>query len=95
VVILAKSKSRSARWSETAGNAREAYDLLAAALDELKGIQEEFADWQTNLPENLAGSALGEKLDAVVNIDFDVLGDVETALDEAEGAELPLGFGRD
>lgn len=98
--------SRPVRWANAVGAARTALDALLAARDaldaELEGlrdIQQEFSDWRDNLPEGLAQSALGEKLDAVCDIDLEPSsGDLdayETAVDEAEGADLPLGFGRD
>jgi len=70
-------------------------DNLSDAMEQLKEVQSEYADWQGNLPENLASSALAEKLDAVVDLDFDCLGDIESVIDEAEAIDLPLGFGRD
>ena len=80
-----KPKSRTQRWSEAASAA-------VSALEELQSIQEEFEEWKDNLPENLQQSALGEKLETVCGIDL------TSALDsvqEAESADLPLGFGRD
>jgi len=56
----------------------DAASAASAALEELIEVQQE--------------SALGEKLDAVCDIDL------QSALDtvqEAESADLPLGFGRD
>lgn len=78
-------KSRVARWSEAAGNA-------VLALEELLSMQSEFEEWRDNLPENLQQSALGEKLDTVCDIDLQGALD---AAQEAESADLPLGFGRD
>lgn len=77
--------SRATRWADAASRA-------VSALEELQEIQSEFEDWKGNLPENLASSPLGEKLDAVCDLD------ISSALDtaqEAESADLPLGFGRD
>jgi hypothetical protein len=82
---------------------RGAADDLASSLSELNDIRSEYEDWRDNLPENLADSALGEKLNTVVDLDIESAAndpldnwqDVETILDEAEGADLPLGFGRD
>ena len=54
------------------------------AIDTLRALQEEYQEWLDNLPENLQGSPLAEKLEAVCALD----------LDELE-VELPLGFGRD
>jgi hypothetical protein len=82
---MAKQKSRTTRWSEAAGNA-------TTALEELYDIQQEYQDWLDGLPENLQNSALGEKLQAVCDIDLESAKD---AVEEADGADLPLGFGRD
>ena len=108
---IAKQKSRTARWQEAAGNARTKFDEvqaasdgLAEALQELRDVQSEYEDWRDNLPENLQQSALGEKLNAVIDeIDLESImesplenwTEVESAIDAAEGADLPLGFGRD
>lgn len=80
-----KATSRTARWSDAASRAVE-------ALSELQELKTEFEDWRDNLPENLQQSALGEKLEAVCDIDLD---SAMEAAEEAEGADLPLGFGRD
>jgi hypothetical protein len=80
-----KSQSRSSRWAEAASAA-------SAALSELQDIQSEYQDWLDNLPENLQSSALGEKLQAVCDIDIE---SAAQAADEADGADLPMGFGRD
>lgn len=82
---MAKTQSRAARWADAASRA-------LAALEDLKGLQEEYEEWKDNLPENLAGSALGEKLEAVC--DLDIEGAIDT-INEADGIDLPLGFGRD
>lgn len=84
---MAKSKapSRTQRWQDAASAA-------VSALEELKDIQQEYQSWYDNLPENLQSSAVGEKLEAVTNIDLESAYD---AAQEAEGADLPLGFGRD
>lgn len=92
---MPKQPSRSARWMEAVGEARVNLDNLRDCLERLNEIREEYEEWQGNLPENLQSSALGEKLEEVVNLDFDVLSEVETAIDNAEGIDLPQGFGRD
>lgn len=82
----AKPESRAARWSRLAGEA-------VAALEELESMRaDEFEGWKDSLPENLANSALGEKLETICGIDIGTA--LETA-QECEGAEVPLGFGRD
>lgn len=80
-----KKQTRSDRWNLAAG---EAESGLASLLD----VQQEYQDWLDNLPENLQNSALGEKLQAVC--DLDIQGALDT-INEAQGLDLPLGFGRD
>jgi hypothetical protein len=84
---MAKPKvvSRVQRWSDAAGQA-------FSALEELKDIQFEYEEWRDNLPENLQQSAVGEKLETVCQIDLE---SAMSAVQEAEDADLPLGFGRD
>jgi len=65
-----KKRSRPQRW--------------AAALDELRTLQEEYQEWLDNLPEALAHSATAEKLQAITELDLEEL-----------DVELPRGFGRD
>lgn len=82
---MPKTKSRTQRWTDAAAEAVQ-------ALERLKDIQSEFQEWRDNLPENLQGSPLGEKLDTVCEIDLDLALD---AAQDAEDADLPRGFGRD
>jgi hypothetical protein len=81
----AKSKSRGQRWSDACQKAID-------GLEELEELRCEYEEWQGNLPENLQSSPLGEKLEAVVSLDFQSA--IDTA-QEADGLDLPLGFGRD
>lgn len=77
--------SRPKRW--------EYYTEQAAqAIDELIAIKDEYQDWLDNLPENLQSSAVADKLNEIVCIDFD---SAQSAIEEAVNADLPLGFGRD
>ena len=78
-------KSRVARWEAACADAKD-------AIKELIGIQEEFSDWQANLPENFQEGALADKLGEVCDLNFD---DALSAIEEAEQIDLPLGFGRD
>lgn len=96
--MMPRKQSRLDRWNESAGEARTALDSLRSALEALNEVKAEYEEWRDNLPENLAQSALGEKLNAVADLDFDadgLLSDADNAISEAEGADLPLGFGRD
>ena len=53
----------------------------------IHGLADEYRDWREALPDNLAASALAEKLDEVSD-QLDQLADDMAALD------LPRGFGR-
>lgn len=91
-----RAPSRPERWVAACAKLSAALDDAEAAIEELRGMQEEFESWKDGLPESFQGSALGEKLDAICGIDLSSgIDDVRAALDEAEGADLPLGFGRD
>lgn len=93
-----KPESRVRRWSRLVGNCQEHLSALQGALEELNDLRSEFEGWRDNLPENLQQSALGEKLNTIADLDLDpgsLLSDAENAIGEAEGADLPLGFGRD
>ena len=61
-------------------------------MEALQELQEEYQDWLDSLPENLEQSPLGEKLEAMADLPVD---EIEGALDEIDGADLPLGFGTD
>lgn len=113
-----KPKSRPERWAEAVAAGQEALAQLRAQLDQLEPhveavnaalaqleeLQDEYAEWQGNLPENMSGSETMSKLEAITSLDFtsselDLSGlDVSQAaeaFDEAESADLPRGFGRD
>lgn len=104
---MGKHLSRPKRWAAAAQAAQTALEKLRGAKDELeqacsdlRDIQSEFEDWKDSLPENLQNSPLGEKLQTVCDIsipdeDNIDLSEYESAIDEAESADLPLGFGRD
>lgn len=80
-----KPPSRPKRWADAAGRA-------LAALQDLEDLRGEFESWRDNLPEGLQQSALGEKLDTIADMDIE---SAITIAEEADGADLPLGFGRD
>lgn len=99
-----KPKSRAVRWSEAVAKAQEAKSDLEAAKDKLESafadlndLKSDYENWRDNLPENLQSSPLGEKLEAVCDLDFDVEIDLDglDVIDEADGIDLPQGFGRD
>jgi hypothetical protein len=96
-------RTRTGRWMAAATDLRAAFDALSAAaeqfnaaLGDVTAIQEEFQEWLDAMPEG-GSEATRDKLDAITGIDltdFDV-SDAESIVDEVEGADLPLGFGRD
>jgi hypothetical protein len=107
---VAKQPSRTKRWETAVSEAKDQFQQvqdassgLADAMQAIRDVQQEYQDWLDNLPENLENSALGEKLQAVCDIDIESLTDdplsdwpqLESTLEEAEGVELPQGFGRD
>ena len=55
------------------------------AVAELLALQAEYAAWRDALPDSLRDSATAEALQAIVELDLDVLADIEP----------PRGFGRD
>jgi hypothetical protein len=102
-----KSNSKSARWADAVADARKAFDEMEEAreafldkLSQVRDIQEEYQDWYDNMPESLQDGPTGEKLRELTEFDFDLGSDAEfadmiEAIDNAENADLPLGFGRD
>lgn len=94
-----KKLSRQDRWIKAANEAESFLNQAFEALEELKAVQEEYIEWRDNLPENLQGSAVGEKLDTVCDLDIDgMLSEVEQTRDnmsEAQSMDMPQGFGRD
>ncbi len=102
---MAAYQSRAKRWAQACADAKEAAERSVASLAEanealasLKELQEEYEGWKDNLPENLSNSPLGEKLEEVCGLDLDEKEnpqEIIDAIDEAEGLDLPQGFGRD
>ena len=57
----------------------------AAAVTTLVALQEEYRAWLDNLPINLDGSPLADKLRAITELD----------LEELQAIDPPRGYGRD
>jgi hypothetical protein len=57
----------------------------AAAVATLINLQDEYRAWLDNLPPNLEGSRLAEKLQAIAELD----------LEELQTIDPPRGYGRD
>jgi len=70
-------------------------DDLKAALEDLRGLKDEYENWQANLPENLQSSTLNDKLQEVADLELEDPDDLDSAIDTAENIDLPRGFGRD
>ncbi len=69
------------RAQERRSNAQRWREAVASLVQ----LQEHYGEWQENLPESLQASALGEKLQAIAELD----------LGELQAVEPPLGYGRD
>lgn len=101
---MARSKSRPQRWRDAVAEAQkhiaaavDAKNSAVEAFQELESIRTEYEEWKDNLPENLSGSPLADKLDEVCNLDFtsEDLDEMESTISDAEQIELPRGWGRD
>jgi hypothetical protein len=57
----------------------------AAAVAALVDLQDEYRAWLDNLPANLEGSRLAEKLQAIAELDLEAL----------QAIDPPRGYGRD
>lgn len=80
-----KRQSRPQRWEAAVAAASN-------ALTTLLEFREEYRYWRDSLPENLQASAVAEKLDTICELDFEAALEI---VQEAEGIDLPRGFGRD
>jgi hypothetical protein len=57
----------------------------AAAVAALIVLQDQYRAWLDNLPDNLEGSRLADKLQAITELDFE----------ELQAVDPPRGYGRD
>jgi DNA repair exonuclease SbcCD ATPase subunit len=78
----------------------DAKSEIVSALEQLKEMADEFGEPYDNMPDGLQQSPYGQKCEAMQQLDLeasdeDELEELEAKVDEAEGAEVPLGFGRD
>lgn len=105
--MATKTASRADRWNDAVEEAKnkladlaDAFEGVVNALSDLKDIQQEYADWYDNMPDALTNSPTGEKLAALLEIELELdssasVEELQEAVDNAEGADLPLGWGRD
>jgi cyclopropane fatty-acyl-phospholipid synthase-like methyltransferase len=87
------------RWQRLVQEAKAAVEEAKTAVEDLNSMREEYGEKYDNMNEGLQASAYGQKCEAMQNLDLESavsnLDDVISALEEAEGTEVPLGFGRD
>lgn len=79
---------------------RDQKQTVVDILEQLKEIAEEAGAPYDNMNEGAQASPYGQKCEAIQQLDLeasqdDELDELEAKVDEAEGAEIPLGFGRD
>lgn len=87
-----RRQSRADRWADAAAKVESAKEELETALEALAEVRQEYVDWKDNLPENLADSPMGEKLQAIEDLDLEP---DFSGLEGLADMDLPLGFGRD
>lgn len=94
-----KNESKVKRWSRFCADALSHIADAKAAIENLVDLKGEYESWRDNMPEGLENSPTAEKLDAIVDIDFDSvtgsLDEAESAMNDIEGADLPVGYGKD
>lgn len=79
------NKTRTERW-------RAGISKLYEGLDILDELRQDYKQWRDNLSESLENTTCADKLDAIQELPWDEL---ESAINDLEAADLPLGFGRD
>jgi len=101
---MPKPKSRPQQWAEAVAEVRKHLNVIEdakaqaiEAMQTLEGLRSEYEEIRDNQPESLQGSPYYEKLDTIANLDFSTeeVEEMISVIEEAEQAELPLGFGRD
>jgi hypothetical protein len=78
-------------------------DALENSISDLNDLRQEYSDTFDNMPQNLQSSPYGEKLSEVANLQTedaaqvirDAVEEVSGIIYEAEGMDLPRGFGKD
>ena len=82
---LPPRESRAAAWKRLAGAAR-------TSIEELISMQQEFEEAKDSQPDSLQDGPFAQKCEEICGIDLE---SALSTLEEAESAEVPLGFGRD
>ena len=81
-------------------DAEKAFFAIEEARQELEDLQGEYKEWYDNMNENLQGSATGELLSAIADLEIpdmerSSLDDMEEFFNTADGCDLPRGYGKD
>jgi hypothetical protein len=92
--------SRPKRWAKALDTLTKInFEEIDEALAEMNDLRSEYEDWQNNLPDSLQSGALADKLQTIIDLDFDdiisSLDDIKSFISDLECIELPQGFGRD
>ncbi len=91
--------TRRKRFDAALEKARVAASSVREAMDDIEGLKDEWREWYENMPENFQVTALGEKLEEVSELDLfgleNAADEIDSAVDELEATDLPLGWGRD
>ena len=83
-------------WAAACSRALAGLEEARAGIEDLKSIQEGYEELKDSLTEGLTQTPFGQKLETICDLDLKIdLEDAINSVSEAEGAELPLGFGRD
>ena len=76
--------SRPQQWQKAIDDARSAFE-------ELESLRQAYEEIGENAPENLRDSPFAQKCEEIAQLDFSA----PDVLDDAEGVDLPRGFGKD
>ncbi len=83
-----KAQTRKQRIDDACQRARD-------AATDLRCVAEEYQEWFDNMPDNLQQSPTAEKCENAHSELDGAADEIESACDDADGVELPIGFGRD
>jgi len=97
---VTRARAAAERAEEIQAKLTDVKEEIADSLNELAEMAQEFGEPFDNMSEGLQASPFGQKCEAMLGMDLNASSDEEledliAKIDEAEGAEIPLGFGRD
>lgn len=70
----------------------DACQQIMNGLETLQDLKSQFEEWKDNMPDSLQSGETYQKLEAICDLDLD---SIDSIVGEADGLDLPLGFGRD